>query len=161
MYYKVTVLDKFGCVSFVSEFDTLDEAKEEASKYKNAFVELVGEDIEEQLLDILPHGSGINYDWEITIKGNKLYVHNAWDYMDENGFYDDVFPFVVCYENGRFKYLHFTGCTRSQYRKIEYAGLRDYLETLFTDIENKIAVAMGLDWELVDIGENGYMIANE
>ena len=81
--------------------------------------------------------------------------------MDENGFYDDVFNFVVCYENGRFKYLHFAGCTRTQYRKIEYAGLRDYLETLFTDIENKIAVAMGLDWELVDIGENGYMMTNE
>ena len=110
---------------------------------------------------ILPHGSGVNYDWEITTKGNKLYVHNAWDYMDENGFYDDVFPFVVCYENGRFKYLHFLGCTRSQYRKIEYDGLRDYLEYVFSDIENKIAIAMGLDWELVDIGENGYMIVNE
>ena len=56
----------------------------------------------------------------------------------ENGFYDDVFPFVVCFENGIFKYLHFLGCTRKQYRKIEYAGLRDYLETMFTDVENKI-----------------------
>lgn len=34
MYYQVTVLDKFDCVSFVSEFDTLDEAKEEASERK-------------------------------------------------------------------------------------------------------------------------------
>ena len=159
--YQVTVLDKFDCVSFVSEFDTLNEAKEEASKYKNAFVECVGEDIAEQLLDILPHGSGINFDYEIQRKGNKIYIRNAWDYMDENGFYDDVFPFVVCYENGRFKYLHFAGCTRSQYRKIEYAGLRDYLETLFTDIENKIAIAMGTNWELLDIGENGYMMVNE
>lgn len=59
--------------------------------------------------------------------------------MDENGYYDDIFPFVACYENGRFKYLHFVGCTRRQYRKIENAGLRDYLEWLFADIENKIA----------------------
>ena len=161
MFYQVTVLDKFDCVSSVSEFDTLDEAKEEASKYKNAFVERVEEDITEQLIGILPNGSGINFDYEIEQKGKRIYIRNAWDYMDENGFYDDVFPFVVCYENGRFKYLHFIGCTRTQYRKIEYAGLRDYLEWLFTDIENKIAVAMGLDWELVDIGENGYMIANE
>lgn len=144
MCYQVTVLDKFDCVSFVSEFDTLDEAKEEAGKYKNAFVERVEEDIAEQLLDILPHGSGINFDYEIEQKGKRIYIRNAWDYMDENGYYDDVFPFVACYENGRFKYLHFVGCTRSQYRKIEYAGLRDYLEWLFTDIENKIAVAMGL-----------------
>ena len=87
---------------------------------------------------ILPYGCGINYDWEINTKGNKLYVHNAWDYMNENGFYDDVFPFVVCFENGIFKYLHFLGCTRSQYRKIEYAGLRDYVEYTFCDIEDKI-----------------------
>ena len=60
------------------------------------------------------------------------------NYMDENGFYDDVFPFVVCYENGVFKYLHFLGCTRSQYRKIEYAGLRDYLEIMFVELEEKI-----------------------
>ena len=57
--------------------------------------------------------------------------------------------------------LRIAGCTRSQYRKIEYAGLRDYLETLFTDIENKIAIAMGTNWELLDIGENGYMMVNE
>ena len=92
----------------------------------------------EMIENILPHGSGINYDWEINTKRNKLYVYNKWDYMDECGFYDDVFPFVVCYENGRFKYLHFVGCTRSQYRKIEYAGLRDYLEYTFCDIEDKI-----------------------
>ena len=87
---------------------------------------------------ILPHGSGINFDWEINTKGNRLYIHNAWDYMDENGFYDDIFPFVVCFESGVFKYLHFLGCTRKQYRKIEYAGLRDYLEYTFCDIEDKI-----------------------
>ena len=115
----------------------------------------------EAIVAVLPHGSGINFDYEIEQKGKRIYIHNAWDYMDENGYYDDVFPFVVCYENGRFKYLHFAGCTRKQYRKIEYAGLRDYLETLFTGIENKIAVTMGTNWELLDIGENGYMIANE
>ena len=138
MCYQVTVFDKFDCVSFVTEHNTIESAKEEASRFKNTLIEEVEEDITEQLLDILPHGSGVNYDWEITTKGNKLYVHNAWDYMDENGFYDDVFPFVVCYENGRFKYLHFAGCTRSQYRKIENAGLRDYLEIMFTELEEKI-----------------------
>ena len=94
---------------------------------------------------ILPHGSGINFDYEIEQKGKRSYIRNAWDYMDEYGMHDDVFPFVVCYESGKFKYLHFLACTRTQYRKIEYAGLRDYLETLFTDIEKKIAKAMGLN----------------
>ena len=138
--YQVTVFDKFDCVSFVTEHNTLESAKEEASRFKNTLIEEVEEDIAEQLLDILPHGSGINFDYEIEQKGKgkRIYIRNAWDYMDENGFYDDVFPFVVCFENGLFKYLHFVGCTRSQYRKIENAGLRDYLEIMFTELEEKI-----------------------
>ena len=92
----------------------------------------------DKIVSVLPQGSGINHDWEIKTKGNKLYLYNAWDYIDEYGCYDDVFPFVVCFENGKFKYLHFLKCTRSQYRKIEYSGLRDYLEYTFCDIEDKI-----------------------
>ena len=99
----------------------------------------------EAIENVLPHGSGINYDYEIEQNGKRIYIRNAWDYMDEYGLYDEVFPFVVCYENGNFKYLHFVGCTRTQYRKIEYTDLRDYLETLFYDIEKKIAKAMRLN----------------
>ena len=50
-------------------------------------------------------------------------------------------------------------CSRRQYHKIERAGLRDYLETMFIELENKVSVAMA--WELIDIGENGYMIVKE
>ena len=96
------------------------------------------EDIAEQLIGILPHGSGIDFDYEIEQKGKRIYIRNAWDYMDEYGMYDDVFPFVVCYENGCFKYLHFENCSRTQYRKIEHAGLRDYLEIMFIELEEKI-----------------------
>ena len=92
----------------------------------------------EQLIGILPHGSGINFDYEIEQKGKRIYIRNAWDYMDEFGFYDCILHFVVCYENGCFKYLHFEGCNRTQYRKIENAGLRDYLEIMFTELEEKI-----------------------
>ena len=56
----------------------------------------------EKIESILPQGSGINYEWEIQVKNKRLYVYNAYDYMDENGFYDDVFPFVVCFEAGVF-----------------------------------------------------------
>lgn len=93
---------------------------------------------EEKIEAMLPYGSGINHDWDVKVKNKRIYVYNAYDYIDENGFYDDVFPFVVCFENGKFKYLHFLRCTRSQYRKIEYDGLRDYLEYMFCDIEDKI-----------------------
>ena len=90
------------------------------------------------IIKILPHGSGINYDYEIEQKGKRIYIRNAWDYMDEFGFYDCILHFVVCYENGYFKYLHFEGCNRTQYRKIEIAGLRDYLEFMFVELEKKI-----------------------
>ena len=136
--YQVTVFDKFDCVSFVTEHNTLESAKEEASRFKNTLIEEVEEDIVEQLLDILPNGSGINFDYEIEQKGKRIYIRNAWDYMDEFGFYDCILHFVVCYENGCFKYLHFEGCNRTQYRKIENAGLRDYLEIMFIELEEKI-----------------------
>ena len=51
----------------------------------------------EAIVSVLPHGSGIDFDYEIEQKGKRIYIRNAWDYMDENGYYDDVFPFVVCY----------------------------------------------------------------
>ena len=143
--YQVTVFDKFDCVSFVTEHNTLESAKEEASRFKNTLIEEVEEDITEQLLDILPHGSGINFDYEIEQKGKRIYIRNAWDYMDENGMYDDIFPFVVCYENNNFKYMHFVNCSRRQYHKIERAGLRDYLEYVFCELEDKIASVFEMD----------------
>ena len=48
------------------------------------------------IIKILPHGSGINFDYEIEQKGKRIYIRNAWAYMDEYGCYDEVFPFVVC-----------------------------------------------------------------
>lgn len=99
-------------------------------------------DIAEQLIGILPHGSGINFDYEIEQKGKRIYIRNAWDYMNEFGMYDDVFSFVVCYENNSFKYLHFENCSRTQYRKIENAGLHDYLEIMFIELEKKIQEAI-------------------
>ena len=39
MFYQVTVLDKFDCVSFVEEFDELEEAQEFAENYKNTLIE--------------------------------------------------------------------------------------------------------------------------
>ena len=144
MYYQVTVLDKFDCVSFVSEFDTLDEAKEEASKYKNAFVERVEEDIAEQLLDILPHGSGINFDYEIRVSGARLYVSNRYDVYDDYGFYMGDLPFTVCFKNGKLAYIQFNGLTPRGYYIANKYAIKEYLYDLYYNVENKIAVAMGL-----------------
>ena len=29
----------------------------------------------DKIVSVLPHGSGINYDWEINAKNNRLYIH--------------------------------------------------------------------------------------
>ena len=43
MYYQVSVFDKHDCISFVEEFDELEEAQEFAEKYKNTLIKEVEE----------------------------------------------------------------------------------------------------------------------
>ena len=115
----------------------------------------------EQLIGILPHGSGINYDYEIRVKGASVYISNRYDVYDDYGMYMGDLPFTVCYKNGKLAYIQFNGLTSRGYYIANKYAIKEYLYDLYYDVENKIAVAMGLDCELVDIGEIGYMMANE
>ena len=117
--------------------------------------------LDKQLLDILPHGSGINYDYKIRVIGSRLYVSNGYDVYDEYGLFVADLPFMVCYKNGKLAYIQFNGLTSRGYYIANKYAIKEYLYDLYYDGENKIDIAMGLDWELVDIGENGYMMANE
>ena len=86
-------------------------------------------DNELAILDNLPHGSGIDYDWMAEKLGNgKIKAHNAYHAMDENGFYCRVFDFSVTFrpsDPGDFR-LMFHGCNPE---KVSCGlGLRDYLE---------------------------------
>ena len=110
---------------------------------------------------ILPHGSGINYDYELRVVGNWLYASNSYDVYDDYGMYMGDLPFTVCYKNGKLAYIQFNRLTPRGYYIANKYAIKEYLYDVYCDVENKIAVAMGLDWELVDIGENGYMMANE
>jgi hypothetical protein len=55
--------------------------------------------IAESLLEKLPHGSGINGDWNIFQKANPnvYYASNYYDSMTEYGMYDRVYPFTARY----------------------------------------------------------------
>ena len=58
----------------------------------------ITEDILEVLVEKLPHGSGINFDytWVISDSENDVaYISNAFDNMTENGYYDGISPFSV------------------------------------------------------------------
>lgn len=52
--------------------------------------------IDEWLVRVLPHGSGINCDWKISAQLNgKILASNAYHCMDENGFYCGFADFTV------------------------------------------------------------------
>ena len=99
----------------------------------------------EAIENILPHGSGINYDYKIRVSGSRLYVSNGYDVYDEYGLFVDVLPFTVCYKNGKWAYIYFNGLTSRGYYIANKYGVREYLYELYYDIEKKIAIAMGLD----------------
>jgi hypothetical protein len=50
---------------------------------------------EYQLLDKLPHGSGIDCDWRIEYKDGFLYASNSWHAMDPNGYYCGYVDFTA------------------------------------------------------------------
>lgn len=80
--------------------------------------------------ETIPHGSGINSDWTIERRNNKIYCRNYFDTMNEGGFYDAVVPFTLVIPRNspiNFK-LHFAA--GSHYYAGRY-GLRDYLEDIF------------------------------
>jgi hypothetical protein len=85
---------------------------------KKLFKEIMKQDpdlVEHLVLQNLPHGSGIDYDWEIEVKPDRIVCDNAWHLMDEFGYYDCVLPFLNSYGH----------------RKVRESGLRPYLEELF------------------------------
>ena len=94
---------------------------------------------------IMPHGSGINYEYQIVGTKDKFYVYNAYDYINDYGMYDKIFPFVVCFKNGEFAYLHFHDMKRSDYKTVEAYGFRDYLEELYWELEDKIKKILAVE----------------
>ena len=89
----------------------------------------------ERLKELLPHGSGIDCDWELERKGDYVYCQNSYHTMNEHGYYDKYADFTIKIPidfPGDFK-LMFNGKT-AQYMNRKYM-LRDYLEdTIFHNL---------------------------
>ncbi|MGQ4895183.1 MAG: hypothetical protein ACP6IQ_11230 [Candidatus Njordarchaeia archaeon] len=87
---------------------------------------------DEKLFKTLPHGSGIDYPWEIEDKGKYWKLTNSFHVMNEYGFYVGIADFSVIIDkktkNDKYTYfrIHFHG-KHSHYLANRY-GLRDYLE---------------------------------
>lgn len=51
---------------------------------------------EDELINLLPHGSGIDSNWEVTIhKNGNVTAKNSFHSMDDSGGYDGFMPFIV------------------------------------------------------------------
>lgn len=73
------------------------------------------------LLDKLPHGSGINGEWIINYNPNtkKWYAHNCYSAMDENGYYCHYYDFTAIYRyNGVDAHIPCEICNQTGYRQI-------------------------------------------
>lgn len=88
------------------------------------------ENIETALLEMLPHGSGINCDWRFWwLKNNSLVCSNSYHCMNEHGYYDGYADFSI--KISPLKSLHsfklqFHG--KTAHAKNKQYQLREYLE---------------------------------
>lgn len=96
--------------------------------------------LDELIIDMLPHGSGINYDWYIVIEDNKTVLcHNCYDTMDEYGSYRETIDFTAEYNfsfyDGLLK-LKLTDLSLS----VDGQSLENYIADVMNDdeMENKL-----------------------
>jgi hypothetical protein len=47
------------------------------------------------IVDALPHGSGIDADWQVSVTKRSIRLSNSFHAMDDNGFYDGWADFTV------------------------------------------------------------------
>ena len=99
-----------------------------------------------KLIEVLPHGSGIDCDWEYEVPktSNTVRLSNAFHCMDEFGGYCGYADFTLIVnprtdKTGLYEFkLQFNG-SDSQYLNRKYA-LREYLEEILGSALNDICV---------------------
>lgn len=93
--------------------------------------------VTKKLLDILPHGSGINGNWHIDyLKNGKIQAHNFYEGMNESGMYCHTADFTVTLHiNHLFQFtfdnLHLTHGSR-EYTCCLY-DIKSYLSDLIAE----------------------------
>jgi len=89
----------------------------------------------EKVMDLLPHGSGINGDWGFDWKRNgSLHLHNGYHCMNENGYYDGWVDFTVILHPNDKEYFRLQ--FNSNRYKAEKYMLREYLtDTIYDALE--------------------------
>lgn len=106
---------------------------------------------ESELFEILPSGSGIDCQWEITTHNNgNITARNSYHAMNQDGYYDGYMPFTVRIFRhkktvwqllkgpleGKKQLLHTTGDVDyviicNDKRRVSFYDLKDYLYQTF------------------------------
>ena len=102
------------------------------------------EDEIEKIRKILPHGSGINGDWKISVKKDVVVCKNEYDRMNEVGMYDGVFPFSVRYTKDDAK-VKFHSLTSKEYRIANGEDLKGYLEDMLCPLQKEVSKICNLE----------------
>jgi len=91
---------------------------------ENKLVELKADD--------LPHGSGIDADYCIEYKKNRIVVYNSYHYMNEMGFYMGWIDFKLSIPRDKPRDFKLSFQTNSTgYYWVNSIMLREYLEELY------------------------------
>lgn len=99
LYYK-TLPDgtKVPVVPFYQELDSRITAVKNCRKTVNTLWEERHGDAIKQLIDNLPHGSGIDTDWKLEVddcSAAQIVFYASFHHMNENGMYDGWTDFTV------------------------------------------------------------------
>lgn len=78
----------------------------------------------ENLLNLLPHGSGIDFNWEIIRhKNGNITAKNYFHAMNEYGYYDGIMPFkVLIYRSKKDRLNPLTGPCAGKIQVLERKG---------------------------------------
>ena len=82
-----------------------------------------------ELINNLPHGSGINGDWFYYRTNRRIYMENYYHAMNEVGMYCHIYDFRLIYRRKDFKLLDLKVFGK-EFKCCGY-GLREYLDQLF------------------------------
>lgn len=96
------------------------------------------EELEEVIRNTAPHGSGIDFDYNsIRVEHysrdnqNKIIFENAYNCMNEAGFYDGILPFRVVIGADLSPAVHFVGLTSAGKYRVHKYDLKSYLEETY------------------------------
>lgn len=101
---------------------------------KLSFIESNFDLIEDYLLKVLPHGSGIDCRWQFDYQKNgKIKSTNAFHCMDENGYYCGYADFTLTVDLDKPADFRLVFNGSDSHRLNSKHMLKDYLEETFHD----------------------------